>query len=498
LCISIFLATLDSTIVNTALISITDSLKGFDQSSWLVNAYLLTYTGFLVIASKLSDIFGRRAIIAASLVLFTIASICCGVAQTLAQLIVFRAFQGIGGAGLYTMVLVVLPEMCTPAQYPLYSTIVSMVSVFSSLLGPILGGAISQKLTWRWIFFLNIPPGILALGLLYTAIPSHFPHSRPSDALKMSMQSIRRLDIIGTVLLLAATTLFLLALEENSIGHSWTNAIVVSPLVASLVLWCAFFGWSKYQASRNTVQEPVLPWRVLKNRFCLALFFNAFWTGCLLYSAVFTLPQMFQIVHKTSSITTGYWLLPLTLSVPVGSAVSATLMAKNHVPPFYLILIGSILQALGIGLMTWLPIGSEKFLDSGYGFEAICGFGIGVSTAVSILTAMLVFEKEDLSVGMGWFGQFRSLGGCVGVSVCINIMNKYITSQLASELSLEQMAAVKLSASAVNSFPKAIQIMVRGAYAGGFLWQSYAMMAFGSVAILTVLLMVEKNLRKQM
>ncbi|KAF2688956.1 MFS general substrate transporter [Lentithecium fluviatile CBS 122367] len=497
LCLSLFLSMLDSTIVATALIPITNDLNGFDQISWVMNGYLVTYTGFLVITAKLSDIVGRRAIVATSLVIFIAFSIACGVAQTLTQLIVFRALQGIGGGGLYTMVFVILPEMCTPEQYTLYSTIISSVSVVSSLLGPILGGVISEKTTWRWIFWINVPISAVAMGLLYLSIPAHFPYAKPIDAPKLSRAALRKLDLVGTCLLLAATTLLLTALEESSVGKSWSSAIVLAPLVTGLFFWVCFFGWSKVQTLRSTVWEPILPWRVLTDRFCLALFTSTFWVGAILYAAVVALPQRFQIVHNTSATQAGLRLLPITMGIPVGSAIAASMMQKRNVPPMLLILTGAAIETVGIALTITLPTDASAFPNKGYGFEAITGFGLGMSTAIAVLSAMLVFKPEDLSVGMGGLGQFRSLGGCIGVAVVSNLMNRYFTDNLSSELSRQQMAAIKLSADAIEGFPEALQTAIRETCARGYTRQGIAMTAFGSAAVLTTFLMAEKKLRRQ-
>ncbi|KAJ4289706.1 hypothetical protein N0V90_011035 [Kalmusia sp. IMI 367209] len=478
LCLSLFLSLLDSTIVSTALVHITNSLGGFERSSWIVNTYLLTYTGT-------SD---RQVNI------------------------VFRAFQGIGGAAMYTMVFVMLPEMCTPDQYTLYSTIISCVATMSSLLGPIFGGLISQRTSWRWIFWLkwvslqsydnpqltfySVPTGIFCLMLLYIAVPAHFPYAKPSEAPKISRTALQKVDIMGTLILLAATTLLLTALEESGTGHAWTSAIVLAPLISGVALYITFVAWSKIQATRTTDQEPLVPWHILTDRFCLGLFASAFWMGAMLFSLTVTLPQRFQVVDRSSALSAGYRLLPVTLVDPLGSAVGAYFMTSMHVPPFYLLLIGTAIQTLGVGLMIMRPSNLLSFPASKYGFEAITGFGLGITSAIAVLAATVFFKPKDLSVGMGGVGQFRSLGGAIGVAISVNILNRYTTDELSGTLSVEQMGAIKLSAEAVGTFPEPIQKLVREAYARGFGWQAVAMTGFGGMGVLMMGLMVERKMRK--
>jgi hypothetical protein len=232
--------------------------------------------------------------------------------------------------------------------------------------------------------------------LLYISIPAHFPYTQAIDAPRLSRVGIRRLDITGTAFLLAATTLLLTALEYTSTGRSWSSAIVLAPLVIGLFFWICFFAWSKIQTMRNTPQEPILPWRVLTDRFCLALFTSTFWTGAILYAAVVALPQRSQIVHRKSAIQAGLRLLPVTMGIPVGSAIAASMMQKRNVPPMLLILIGAIIETIGISLTITLPRDASPFPNKGYGFEAITGFGLGMSTAIAVLSAMLVFKPQDL------------------------------------------------------------------------------------------------------
>ncbi|KAF2443897.1 MFS general substrate transporter [Karstenula rhodostoma CBS 690.94] len=415
LCLSLFLSLLDSTIVSTALVKITSGLGGFERSSWVVNSYLLTYTGFLITA-KLSDIFGRRALVAAGLAIFVVSS---------------HRLPRLRGGAMYTMTFVILPEMCTPDQYTLYSAIISCVATMSSLFGPIFGGLISQKTDWRWIFWLNRPES----------------------------------PALGALLMLSATTLFLTALEESGTGTPWSAPLVLAPLLAGLVLYAGLLLWSKAQATRTTAQEPLLSWHVLSDRFCLGLFAQAFWMATIMFSLTVALPQRFQVVDGASALAAGYRLLPVTL----------------------LLLVGNATQTLGVGLLVLQPAPLLAFPASRYTFEAIVGFGLGFTSAVTVLSTVLYFAPRDISVGMG---------GAIGVAASVNILNRYTAAELGGTLTAAQMAAIKRSAEAVAGFPEDVQRVVREAYARGWGWQAVALTGFGGMGLVMLGLLGEAKMRR--
>ncbi|KAI0128108.1 major facilitator superfamily domain-containing protein [Hypoxylon sp. NC0597] len=228
LCLSLFLSTLETTIVSTSLISITNALGDFEQRDWVVTAYLITYTGFLVVYAKFSDILGRKLLILIAIAFFTVFSIVCGSISNMIHLIVFRSLQGVGASGIYAMVTVIQPELVPPEKWGNYIAVISLVSVLSSVLGPILGGAINDHSSWRWIFLLNAPGGAVATGLIAFVMPTHFPNLdnptvRMSFRTKIPRESLRRLDIIGAVLLLFSSALIVFAFEEAGSRYSWKS-----------------------------------------------------------------------------------------------------------------------------------------------------------------------------------------------------------------------------------------------------------------------------------
>ena len=263
-----FLSSLETTIVSTSLVTISDSLNGYSQASWIITAYLLTYTGFLIAWAKVSDIVGRKTCLITSIIIFIIASGACGAAQTMTQLIIFRAFQGVGGSGTMSLGFVVVPEMVPATKYAMYGSITSFTFAIAYLLGPMLGGVINDNTTWRWVFLINPPAGALALVLVLIVMPTGFPDLSPNRTRKRitSSELISRVDFPGFLLLLSACAFLVVALEESGIQYAWSDPIPIAFLVLSGLLWIGFFVWSKIVTSEKRTQEPVFTWAFIQNR----------------------------------------------------------------------------------------------------------------------------------------------------------------------------------------------------------------------------------------
>ncbi|PVI04203.1 MFS general substrate transporter [Periconia macrospinosa] len=370
--------------VGTALVAITDDLQNFVISSWIVTSYLLTYTGFLTVLAKLSDTFGRRNVMAHCIILFIIFSVACGVAKTMLQLIVFRAVQGIGGGGMYTMAFVLLPEMVPPSQYALYSGMISGVAALAHLLGLIFGGVISNNGKWPWIFLLNAPPGFVALILFCLLLPAHFPFSKENTEALINIpltQKLRRIDSLGLLLLLS-----------SGIGYPCNGGLVLSLLIVSFTCMVGLVAWSKLFTRRlTTVQEPVLPWMFLSSRYVVSLLFTCFFTGLGFLTSVF----------EDTSATAGFRLLAMTLSVPCGAGAAGYALQTMHSPPLYVFLGEFSFMILGTGLSTIKTHLSGEFPKEQYGLQIIMGLGFGINMAAMVMAAPLAFSQRDLGTLQG-------------------------------------------------------------------------------------------------
>ncbi|ROW13285.1 hypothetical protein VPNG_05429 [Cytospora leucostoma] len=498
LCVSLLLSTLETTIVSTSLVSIVNSLNGFDQSSWVVTAYFLTYTGFLIIYAKFSDILGCKLMLLCAISLFTVFSIACGLSNSMLHLIVFRAFQGMGGSGIYALSTIMVPLMVPPQKYATYVAIITSVFAVSSVLGPLLGGAITDSTTWRWVFFLNGPGGALAAVLVMVSIPFGFPYGDSANYFSsmIAERAWKRIDFLGAFMSLAASILLVFALQQGGVVYPWSSGAVITIFVISGCLWLAFVVWEKRLSAKDGVCEPIFPWRLVLNRFVLGLLLNGFLTGFPFMAALINIPQRLQTVNSTTAIGAGIRLLPLLLLSPVASASSGALVTRLRVPPLYLLIIGGCLQAVGIGLFSSLDSNSTAISPAQYGYQVLMGFGFGFSLSTILMMAPLVVQQKDMAVAMGSVTQVRVLGGTIGLAICSALLNNHIKAEASKFLNPEQVAALLGSFQSIKSLDPEVQLEVRSVYATGYSQQMRVMLYFCIVSLFALLLLVEKKPRR--
>ncbi|KAL8805180.1 MAG: hypothetical protein Q9200_005536 [Gallowayella weberi] len=499
ICLALFLSTLEITIVSTALVSISDDLDGFHKSSWVITSYLITYTGFLIIIAKLSDIFGRKPLMMSTIVLFLVFSAGCGGVKTLAQLIVLRAFQGIGGGGIYTLAFVVAAELVPTTKFAGMAALLSVTFAVSSLLGPILGGLICDHGTWRWVFYLKwVVQFSISLILIFFLMPYDFPFmGRPEYAMsKLSMASVRKIDFIGATILLAASILLVAALEEGGTEYSWRSAVPLVLLILSVFAWVAFFVRERMQSNKRVDFESVLPWHLVTNRFWASMILHALFTGIAYLTMVIDLPQKFQVVNGDSAFRAGYRLLALMMSFSLAAVVSSVLTEKKRVPPMYTLLVAASLQILGLALMTTLSTTQRSFPPAQYGYEIIMGFGFGLSISTLIMAISIVVNQQDGAVTMGAIAQARTMGGSIGISICTNLLNNHVKDGLKGQLTKQQVSGLLASARTIAKLPREMQPVVQRIYSEGYRQQAISLTTFSAVALLVVFLMWERKPRR--
>ncbi|KAK3307163.1 major facilitator superfamily transporter [Chaetomium strumarium] len=493
LCISMLLSTLETTIVSTSLVSIVNALQGFSQAGWVVTAYLLTYTGFLVIYAKLSDILGTKLLILFAVGLFSVFSIACGVTNTMLQLIILRSIQGIGGSGIYSLVTVMTPLMVPPAKYPTYIAIISSVFAVSSVLGPLLGGAISDHTTWRWVFWLNGPGGVVAILLIGVSIPFSFPYPGPARFFNslVAGRAWRRVDFFGAFSSLVASILLVFALEQAGVEYPWNSAAIIVCFVLSGLFWIVFIGWERGISLRNTVCEPMFPWRLACNRFVMGLLLNAFLTGFPFMAAIINIPQRLQIVNGTTAVDAGIRMLPLLLCSPIATITSSVFCTKLKLPPLYALLVGCGLQTLGVGLFSSLDSSDLSVPPSQYGFQVIMGCGFGLNLSTVFMMVPLVVKQRDMAVTMGAATQIRVLGGTIGLAICSALLSNHVTRETSGLLTPEQQSALLQSFQSIRSLSPELQVKVREVYAVGYSQQMRVMLYFCIVSLVSLSLLFE-------
>ncbi|RAH48304.1 MFS general substrate transporter [Aspergillus brunneoviolaceus CBS 621.78] len=479
LALCLFLANLEIPIVTTALISITEELGGLNKIYWITTAYMLGYAGLLVISAKFSDVFERESSLLVAIFLFVVLSGACGAAETMEQLIVFRSFQGIGGASNYSICAAIILDLVPPEKYATYMSSLSIVYAVSLLCGPLMGGAISASSTWRWVFLLNVPPGALVGIGLAMVLPNRFPHRNEQPMAKNAFslwaslrQTIRKVDMLGFSMLLVATIFQVTALEEANQEFHWSSAFTIALLTIS--------GLMRVTLSSECI-KPVFPWRFLRNRVWMGMLLNSICLDTVWFSTMFQLPQRFQIVNQLTPLQAAVRFIPFTVAAPVAS-----------VPLIYLVLSASLLQVVSYVLLGAMPE-SLSIPAAQYGYQILAGFGCGVNLTLLILMTPFIIEKRDSAVAMGAIAQFRVMGGCIGISILTAVANGYLQSHLKHSLEAAQMQSILNSAEVLSALPQAEQSLVRGTFSASYNLQMKTLAGLAGGQALASLLMLQKN-----
>ncbi|KAF5535779.1 major facilitator superfamily domain-containing protein [Fusarium napiforme] len=492
--ICLFLSALETTIVATALRTISDDLDGLMQSNWVVVAYLLTYNviaGFLLLFSKLTDVFGQKTLLIVSQVIFLISSLACGAAQTMTQLIVFRAFQGLGGSGIYSTVLIIIAKIVTVEKVGVYTGILSSVFALASLLGPILGGAIVENTTWRWVFFLNGPGIAISLAFVIPTIPA-------ANQRLFGKDQIQRFDAIGGLLSLAWPILLVFALQEAGDGYDWDSSVIIGTLVGSVVGLVSFVAYEVW-VQRQSHPEPIFPIRLLRSLSLSLNLINMFAMGACFYAAIILLPQRFQSVNGLSAPSAGLKMLAFTLVSPVFSMACGVALSKRPRVVYILLFTGAALTTVGMGLLSSLP-DSGPVSNAVYGYQVILGVGLGLMMPSLIFLLKVEFGDENLAAVMGANNTVRTLGGCVALAVCSTVLHTDLNRQLATFLTPKQIAAVLSSSAAIDGLSDLEALQVRKAYGISYDTQCRALLAFAGLGVVAAsgLWLTSKKLRTRM
>ncbi|KAG8162130.1 hypothetical protein KVR01_007895 [Diaporthe batatas] len=491
--IMVFIVSIEANIAVTAFVAIARDLGGFETISWVLSSYQLGFVALIVISAKLSDIFGRKTITAGLLILFTVFSAGCAGAQTMTQLIVIRAFQGLGGGGCYTLGAVLIVDAAPPEKYGKYVANAGIAIAMGTVLGPVIGGAISQNSTWRWIFLLNVPVGVLALFLAIVGMPHGFPYRErlpTHGSLTAVVQTIRtRLDIIGSLLLLGAVLAFTACFQEAGSRFQWQSAYVITLLITFVALFLLLLFWERHVTLNGKLCEPVLPWRFFTNRVVIGIMAEMILVGAPMSVTTFQLPQRFQLVNGLSNLDSGLRLLPFGALFPLGSMTGATVSSKFKIPAISLLVAGSMFQVVGYTLLSMLD-SSVHIQASIYGYLTLCGFGCGLTFTMAYITVPFTVAECDKAVGMAAANQFRTMGSAVGLAIATSVFNGYTFSRLAGlgiNSSLEDIITGQ------ELLPVALRNEARHILSEGYNRQMLVLCAFSAAQIPTALLLWKRK-----
>jgi EmrB/QacA subfamily drug resistance transporter len=404
--LALFLFALDQTVVGTALPRIVTDLHGNQLYTWAVSVYLLTSTISGPIYGKLSDLFGRRPIIIFAVSLFLVASVLAGLSQEMWQLILFRGLQGLGGGAVFPVALAVVADLYTPAERGKYLGFFGAVFGLSSLLGPGIGGFITDTWSWHWIFFVNVPIGLVSLVILWRLLPTI---RRPDAA--------RNIDFVGAAVFAFAIASFLIGLTNKGGSHLVNGAPVANdwsdPSVGGLILLGLAAG-VVFLWIESRVPEPIVPLSLFRIRsFTIsvaAMFLAAFG----FFGAVIFLPRWFQAVAGSSATESGYNLLPLLAALIISATASGQIVARTG--RYKVLMIGSLLLlAVGLFLMTNLHADTPR--PALWLWMVLAGLGIGPSFAVFTLIVQNAVSPDRIGVATSSLTFFQQIGGTVGLTI---------------------------------------------------------------------------------
>ncbi|KAK3330517.1 major facilitator superfamily domain-containing protein [Apodospora peruviana] len=473
---------LDTSIVSTALVTISVDLGNSQDATWTILGYLLTYMSFAVSFSKLSDIYGRKNLLAVAWLFFSGFSILCASARTMTQLIIGRALQGIGGSGLYSLAQVCLVEQ-GPNRPEVVGALVGLTLSISYVLGPLLGGAISGW-SWRGVFWINVPFGALAMIGVYTL----WPEERRTKY--DSRTAISKIDFIGNTLLIGATILLFFAIEQaGSFVWQWSSPVIICSLVVSGVCWILLSIWESYLFYGRSQQiEPIFPLRLAVGRVYLSCLIVTLLTGFIYIALVITIPERLQIVYGDNPLGAGIHLLPMLGCCAFGSFLGGAVSKQKNLTSQTLI-IASGLQVLGLGLLYgYTGPDSPTQIRFMLGFTAIYGLGVGLCFAACTMIAAIEARNDDLATAQGAVAQSRIFGGALGLAVCTVLFNEKLQRALGpgsgSSLSPADLDELHRSPIAVVHLSAESQLEVKAVYFGAFRNQMLTMLVVAIAAAL--------------
>jgi len=396
LLLAMLLASLDQTIVATALPTIVADLGGLGQLSWVVTAYLLGATISMPLWGRISDLYGRKRLFQAAIVVFLAGSALSGVAQSLGELIGFRALQGLGAGGLMTLAMAIVAELVSPRERGRYQGYIQMVFVLASVAGPLLGGIFVDALSWRWVFYVNVPIGVVALALISTTL--HLP----------ATSGRARVDYLGAALLAGALTCALLVTTWGGREYAWGSPEILGTAAGAVALLVAFV------AQERRAPEPILPLRLLRDPVFDIVALVLFLTTCALFAAMVFMPLFLQVVTGASATRSGLLLLPMLLTAAASTAISGRLISSTGRYKIFPVA-GLGLMAVGLLLLAQLDAGSSRATASAY--LAVFGLGFGMVSQVLVIAIQNGVDRADLGIATAASNLFRSLGGSAGVAL---------------------------------------------------------------------------------
>jgi EmrB/QacA subfamily drug resistance transporter len=403
------LASLDQTIVATALPTIVGDLGGLSELSWVVTAYILFSTISVPLYGKISDLYGRKRIFQSAIVIFLAGSVLSGIAQNMSQLIAFRALQGIGGGGLIATTQAIIGDLVSPRERGKYQGYLGAVFAFSSVVGPLAGGFFTDHLSWRWVFYINVPVGVAALAI--TSVVLDLPFRRIEH----------RIDYLGSALIMGAAGSLIVMTEWGGNQYPWGSPTIVGLAVVGVVMLVAFF------AVERRVEEPLIPLRLWRNPVFSVATGLEFLVGFAMFGSIVFLPLYLQTVGGASATNSGLLIMPLMVGLMISSIVSGRLISRTGRYKVFPV-VGTALMTVGSWLLSTMGVGTTRVESSAY--MAVLGLGMGMIVQVMVLAVQNSVEHRDLGTATGVETFSRSMGASFGVAMFGAVLNNRLAYHL--------------------------------------------------------------------
>ncbi|KAJ4312032.1 hypothetical protein N0V84_010145 [Fusarium piperis] len=434
---TMFLVALDRTIIGTAVPRISTEFHALDNISWYASAYLITSSATQLLWGRIYTFYSTKLIFIAAVVIFEVGSALCGAAPNSTAFIIGRAIAGMGSAGIFSGSSVILTQILSLEKRPMYIGMMGSIFGVASIVGPLMGGAFTDNVTWRWCFYINLPIGGAVLAVLFLFL--HVPRVTHTETFK---RQFIRMDPIGTVLFLPGIVCLILALQWGGASDPWSDGRIIALFVVAGVLLLAFVGVQVWRQ-----EDATTPPRIISQRSVACGIVYAMCIGGGMISLLYTLPIWFQAIKGTSAIQSGIDTIPLVLSLVVGAIMSGAIITRTgyYVPWMF---VATILTSVGSGLMTTFKTNTGH--SAWIGYQILFGLGLGTGMQQPSMAAQTVLSQSDASIGISLMFFSQSLGGAVFICIGQSIFVNYLSDGLKGISEINTRAILEAGATALS------------------------------------------------